>query len=110
MILPRYFIIDSPKEPLWALRQCEVGLTLHSFTKRVDVVEQLVLRVTQPHSGAGVLSPNVEGVVAQKVCICGIGQHAGGQGLGMVRAQAPAGRPRSKVPEEDAGIRIAAAA
>ena len=54
-------------------------------------------------------SPNVESVIAKKICVCGIGPHACGQGLGMVCAQAPAGCPRSKVPEEDTGIRIAAA-
>ena len=55
------------------------------------------------------LSPNIEGVIAQKVCVCRIGQHADGQGLGMVCAQAPAVRTCSKVPEEDTGICVAAA-
>ena len=54
-------------------------------------------------------SPNVECVVAQEVCIGGIRLHAGGQGLGVVSAQAPAGHQRSKVPEEDTGICAAAA-
>ena len=81
---------------------------LWAQTRAIQQQSHQLLQRRHAHTRA-TYSPNVEGIITEEVCIGGAWLYAGRQGYILVGAQAPVGRQRGQVPEQDTSLCAATA-